>query len=165
MASTDRRQLSTTAFVGIGSNIQPRSKYIERSLNAINANRKIDVVQVSTIYETRPQGGPQGQMDYLNAVAKIVTSLDPLELLEALQNIELDLGRKRDVAWGPRTIDLDLLLYNDQIISTERLMVPHPLMHERRFVMQGLAEIAPDVVHPILQMTATTILESMGDQE
>ena len=82
-----------------------------------------------------------------------------------LQEIETALGRKREVTWGARTIDLDILLYGREIVSTDRLIVPHPLMHERRFVMQGLGEIAPDVVHPILCMTAQTILESLGDLE
>ena len=92
---------------------------------------------------------------------KSLPTLAPLKLLDALQAIEIDLGRKRKVFWGPRTIDLDILLYGDEIISEDRLIVPHPLMHERKFVMQPLAQIAPNVSHPILMMSAQTILESL----
>ena len=154
-----------TAFIGLGSNIEPRSKYIERAVNLMNAHPQIKVTKVSSLYQTDPVGGPRGQGRYLNGAAEIRTSLAPHELLDALQAIEAELGRKRETFWGPRTIDLDILLYGDQIISTDRLLVPHPRMHERRFVLQGLAEIAPEVIHPMLEMTAQTILEAMGDEE
>jgi len=165
MAATSTKKPMVTAYIGIGSNIKPRSKYIERALNLMNSHEEINMSGVSTIYQTRPVGASAGQGNYLNAVARIRTSLCPTELLDAMQAIETELGRKRTVRWGERTIDLDILLYGERIISTERLMVPHPLMHERRFALQGLAEIAPDAFHPILQMTARTILESMGDEE
>ena len=152
-------------FISLGSNIQPRKKYIERALNLLSDNSEIEVDQISSIHETEPVGGPEAQEMYLNAVTKIQTSLKPIDLLDAIQDIEAQLGRKRTVAWGARTIDLDILLYGDEIISSDRLVVPHALMHTRRFVMQPLAQIAPEVMHPILQMSAATISESMGDWE
>jgi len=153
------------AYIALGSNIEPRGKYIQHALNLMNEHPKIEVLTVSSVYETEPDGGPEGQGQYLNAAAKISTTLTATELLNALQAIEKELGRKRDVFWGARTIDLDILLYGQEIISTDRLIIPHPLMHERRFVMQPLAQIAPDIVHPILQMSARTILESLGEEE
>ncbi len=155
--------MTTTAYIALGSNIEPRDKYIERAINQMTEHQRITVRKVSSVYQTKPLGGPEGQDMFLNAVAKIATTLTPIELLEALQTIEEDLGREREVWWGPRTIDLDILLFGDEIISTDTLVIPHPLMHERRFVMQGLTEIAPKVTHPLIQMSAKTILESLGD--
>jgi 2-amino-4-hydroxy-6-hydroxymethyldihydropteridine diphosphokinase len=152
------------AYIALGSNIEPRGHYIQQAMNLISDHPQIEVIEMSSVYETQPVGGPE-QGPYLNAVTKIRTTLAPMELLSALQKIEKDLGRKRTVHWGPRTIDLDILLYGEEIISNDRLIVPHPLMHERRFVMQPLAQIAPDVIHPILQMSAKTILDSLGEGE
>ncbi|MFA5863240.1 MAG: 2-amino-4-hydroxy-6-hydroxymethyldihydropteridine diphosphokinase [Phycisphaerae bacterium] len=152
-------------YIALGSNIEPRGKYIQRALNLINDHPKMEVQTVSSVYETQPDGGPPDQKLYLNAAANIRTTLGVTELLDALQAIEKELGRKREVFWGARTIDLDILIYGQEIISTDRLIIPHPLMHERRFVMQPLAQIAPHVVHPVLLMTAQTILESMDEVE
>jgi len=165
VAGRKKERSRVEVYIALGSNIEPRGRYIQRALNLMNDHPKMDVETVSSMYETEPEGGPEGQGPYLNAVAKVNTTLAPIELLDALQSIEKDLGRKRSIHWGPRTIDLDILLYGQDIISNDRLMVPHPLMHERRFVMQPLAQIAPDVQHPVLMMTAKTILESLGDEE
>jgi len=159
----DTSHANEEAYVGLGSNIEPRDKYIERALNLLSGHARIEVQKVSSIYETEAVGGPSGQKKYLNAVCRIRTDLAPEALLDVLQDIEQQLGRKRQVRWGPRTIDLDILLFGQQIIATDRLVVPHALMHQRRFVMQGLAEIAPEAMHPILQMSAQTILESLGE--
>jgi 2-amino-4-hydroxy-6-hydroxymethyldihydropteridine diphosphokinase len=153
------------AYIALGSNIEPRGKYIQNALNRITEHETIEVLQVSSVYETEPEGGPKGQGLFLNAVAEVRTTLSPMELLKTLQSIEAELGRKRTIYWGERTIDLDILLYGDEIISTDKLIIPHPLMHERRFVLQPLAQIAPHVIHPVLMMSAMTILESMGDEE
>ncbi len=165
MAKKRKEHEPVDAYIALGSNIEPRGKYIQRALNLMTDHPKMEVVEVSSVYETAPEGGPHGQGAFLNAVAKVRTTLHPVELLDALQAIEKELGRKREIYWGPRTIDLDILLYGQEIISTDRLVVPHPLMHERRFVMQPLAQIAPHAVHPVLMMSAQTILESLGDEE
>jgi len=165
LAAKRKHKAWETVYVALGSNIEPRDKYIERALNGMNDHKQIEVVQVSSIYETKPIGEMEDQGDFLNGVVEIRTKLQPDELLDALLAVEEDLGRVREHHWGPRTIDLDILLFGDRIVSTERLSIPHALMHERRFVMQGLAEIAPEISHPLLQMSAMTILESMGDLE
>jgi len=116
------------------------------------------VVAVSPFIETAPVGGPPESPDYLNAVAAIETELAPKELLEALLTVEHKLGRIRAERWGPRTIDLDLLLYDEVVIDEPDLTIPHPRMHERRFVLEPLAAIAPDVVHPVLHTSIRELL-------
>ncbi len=162
MVTMKKEHKPVEAFVALGSNIEPRGKYIQRALTLMSDHPQIEVLEVSSVYETSPEGGPE-QGQYLNAVVKISTTLGAMDLLNSLQAIERELGRKRSVFWGPRTIDLDILLYGQEIISNDRLTVPHPLMHERRFVMEPLAQIAPDAYHPILMMSARTILESLAE--
>jgi 2-amino-4-hydroxy-6-hydroxymethyldihydropteridine diphosphokinase len=116
-------------------------------------------VRSSHIYETEPDGFADQGM-FLNCVVEMTTALEPKPLLEAMLSIEQQLGRKRTVRNGPRCIDLDLLLYDDLVLCTDALTVPHPRMHERDFVMVPLMEIAPTVVHPVLQRT----IEELGGQ-
>jgi 2-amino-4-hydroxy-6-hydroxymethyldihydropteridine diphosphokinase len=118
----------------------------------------VQVERVSRFIETAPVGGPARQEDYLNGVARLRTSLDAHELLDVLQAIERRFGRERAERWGPRTLDLDVLLYDDAVIETERLIVPHARMHERRFVLEPLCEIAPEVVHPVLGLMMRELL-------
>jgi 2-amino-4-hydroxy-6-hydroxymethyldihydropteridine diphosphokinase len=153
------------AYVGLGSNLGRREKSIAAALNALQATRDIEVHRVSRLYETAPIGGPEGQPPYLNAVAHLKTTLSPERLLALCLKIEESLGRKREVRWGPRTIDLDLLCYDQEIMASPALTLPHPLMHERPFVMEPLAEIAPDLMHPVLEQTAREILESLASRE
>jgi 2-amino-4-hydroxy-6-hydroxymethyldihydropteridine diphosphokinase len=120
------------------------------------------VRKVSSFYETDPVGGPPGQGKFLNAAAALDTTLDPLRLLGVLEQIETRFGRVRTVRWGPRTLDLDLLLYGDWIIDTPRLVVPHPRMATRRFVLEPLVEIAPEAVDPITKRTVSEILANLG---
>lgn len=124
-----------------------RAANIATAVSRIGALPKTRLVQVSSIVETEPVG-PAGQGLFLNGVAEIETKLEADELLDALQEIEAALGRVRAERWGPRPIDLDLLLYDDKVIDTPGLQVPHPRMTEREFVLAPLAEIAPDTVHP-----------------
>lgn len=158
----------TTAFVGLGSNLGSREKNIAAALNALETTRGISVTRVSSLYETDPVGGPADQPAFVNAVAQIETALSAPRLLAVCQKIEETLGRKRTdasgqtIRWGPRTIDLDLLIFGDEVHSTTTLTIPHPLMHERRFVMEPFVEIAPDFVHPMLNRTARQILDSLG---
>ncbi len=150
------------AYIGLGSNLGPREKNITAALNALHRTAGIEVDAASSLYETEPMGGPPGQPKFLNAAARLRTRLGPRQVLHVLMQIERSLDRRRAERWGPRTIDLDLLLYDDLVLGEEDLTVPHPLMHERRFVLEPLAEIAPDVLHPTLLATARALLESLG---
>ena len=136
------------AYISIGSNIEDRLHHLKGAIEALHSTDGVSVLSVSSIYETAPVGYTD-QADFLNVVIGVETRLDPFDLLAACQKIELELGRVRDVRWGPRTADLDILLYNNDNIETENLIVPHPRMHERAFVLIPLLEIAPDVVHPV----------------
>lgn len=130
----------TEAYIGIGSNIGNRRRYIDSAMELLRESEGIEVDEVSDFYETDPVGGPpQGR--YLNGVVKIRTSLSPRELLIKLQAIEGSLGRKRVVKDGPRTIDLDILTYGDAKVEEKGLIIPHPRMHEREFVKRPLADL------------------------
>jgi 2-amino-4-hydroxy-6-hydroxymethyldihydropteridine diphosphokinase len=136
------------AFVALGSNLGDREAHLRRALQALRATRGIERVEVSRIYETDPVGTiPQGP--YLNAVAEIETGIEPRALLERLLEIEAEEGRIRSGARGEaRTLDLDLLLFADCCIDEEALILPHPRMHERGFVLEPLCDLAPQQVHP-----------------
>jgi len=128
------------AYVALGSNIGDRRLWIERALQALNASPGASLKAVSRIVETKPLG-PKNQPDYLNGVAKIETTLSPVELLDRLLEIEQSLGRKRLKRWGPRTIDLDILLYGDRIVDHPRVRIPHPELPRRPFLMEGIREL------------------------
>jgi len=149
------------AFVGLGSNLGDRALAIAEALTLLHRREGVAVARVSTLLETAPESGPTGQAHYLNAVAELRCRLSALELLTALLDIEERLGRVRMERWGPRTIDLDLLLFERQVIETPALQVPHPRLHRRRFVLAPLAEIAPWVVHPVLRKTAAQLLHEL----
>jgi 2-amino-4-hydroxy-6-hydroxymethyldihydropteridine diphosphokinase len=149
------------AYVALGSNLGDRELNIHRALDLLDLSDGVSVRQVSTFLENPSVGGPDDAPDFLNAAARIDTVLGAHALLHRLLDIERTLGRVRRLRWEPRPIDLDLLLYNDQIISSDELIVPHPLMHERLFVLKPLSEIAPDIVHPTLQMTIAGLLDSL----
>lgn len=161
--------MSTTAYIGLGSNLGDRREYLDRALQVLRDRPGIEVVAVSSYHETSPVGGPPGQGDYLNAAAELRTTLDPEELLRALFDIERSLGRVRSEWHGPRTIDLDLLLYDDLVYEQPHLIIPHMHMHERFFVLEPLVEIAPGVAHPIFDCTIADLLwklrVSTDDQE
>jgi 2-amino-4-hydroxy-6-hydroxymethyldihydropteridine diphosphokinase len=141
------------AFVALGANLGARKTQLKRALTKLRAHPGIRVLKVSSFVETTAVGGPAGQPDFLNAVAQISTTLRPASLLRALLSIEAGLGRKRKRGErnAPRTMDLDLLTYDDLILKQRGLQLPHPRMHQRRFVLDPLAEIAPDVQHPVLK--------------
>ena len=142
-----------TAFLSLGSNMGDRIEFLEEALKNLDDNYPIEVVNVSSIYETDPVGYEDQDL-FLNMVAQINTDLSPIELLDACLKIETELGRKREIRWGPRTIDLDILLYNEENMITERLVIPHPRMHERSFVIIPLLEICPNIILPAMS-TAT----------
>lgn len=136
-------------YISFGSNIGDREYQINEALRKLEQIQDTKIKAVSSLYETAPVGGVV-QDDFLNGAAIVETNLTPISFLNEIQRIELELGRERKIHWGPRTIDLDVLLMDDVVIEHERLKVPHPFMHERSFVLIPLAEIAPEAVHPVL---------------
>jgi 2-amino-4-hydroxy-6-hydroxymethyldihydropteridine diphosphokinase len=136
------------AWVGLGSNQGDPVRQLAAALEELNDLPGCRVLRHSRIYRTPPWGPVTGQPDYANAVAELDTGLLPHELLMALQALENDHGRVRDERWGPRTLDLDLLLYDDLTMTTDDLTLPHPRLHERAFVLVPLAELAPGLRVP-----------------
>ena len=148
----------TTVYLGLGSNLGDRRRNLEAALDALRAHPQIAVSAVSAFLETDPVGGPPGQGKFLNAAAEIETDLAPEALLEELKRVERALGRTPGPRWGPREVDLDILLYGEEILETEALVIPHPRMRERRFVLAPLAEIAPDARDPVTKQTVRELL-------
>ena len=145
-------------FIGIGSNEGDRLAHISRAVEALGRLHGTRTVQMATIIETAPVGGPP-QHPYLNTVVELETGLDPVALLRSLQVIETGQGRRRPgERWGPRSIDLDLLLYDAKVIDHPDLTLPHPRLPERRFVLEPLAQLAPDLIHPVLQQPVAALL-------
>lgn len=136
-----------SVYIGLGSNLEDPEKQIMAALTDIDGLDKTQLIKHSGLFKSRPMG-PQDQPDYINAVALIETGLDEETLLDQLQNIEKHHGRVRERHWGERTLDLDILLYSDKIIKTERLTVPHPGLADREFVLYPLQKISPNLVIP-----------------
>lgn len=139
-------------YIGLGSNMGDRAGNLFSAHDHIITTEGIQPLRLSRFYETAPVGGPSQPM-FLNAVLGITTSLSPHQLLERFQHIETLMGRVRTVQWGPRTLDIDILLYGDKVVDDVHLKIPHPLMQTRLFVLEPFAEIAPNVVHPVLKKT------------
>lgn len=137
------RRRPVRAFLGMGSNLGPRERLLQQAVASLSS-----LVAVSPVYETSPVGGPPGQQPYLNLVVELATSLDPRELLGVCHRLEAAAGRVRDERWGPRTLDVDLLLHGESVVDEPDLQVPHPRMWERRFVLAPLADLAPELVPP-----------------
>lgn len=141
----DGGQTEVTAFLGLGSNMGDSDALLTAALRSLAEHPRILVTGVSRRYRTAAVG-LEDQPDFLNLVARVATTLDPWELLDACQAVEAAAGRVRTVRWGPRTLDVDVLWYDGTFIDHERLRVPHPRMEERRFVLEPLADLAPELV-------------------
>ncbi len=151
----------TLAYIALGSNLGDRDESLRRALTALHQTEGVEVVRVSPVYETRPVGGPAGQGAYLNAIAEVRSEVGPHDLLAVLLNIEQQLGRVRREKDGPRTIDLDLLLYGDLVHEDAQLIVPHPRMHERIFVLYPLTQLVPGLLHPVLKRSIADLLAEL----
>jgi 2-amino-4-hydroxy-6-hydroxymethyldihydropteridine diphosphokinase len=155
-----RNSSPIVAYIALGANVGDREANIRSAIQQLAQTPQITVKRVSSLLENPAVGMEDDAPAFLNAVAEIETTLGSHALLRRLLEIERQMGRQRRQRWEPRVIDLDLLLYGNQIISSQELIVPHPLMHERRFVLQPLAELAPELVHPTLQMTIAGLLQA-----
>ncbi|MCX4026352.1 2-amino-4-hydroxy-6-hydroxymethyldihydropteridine diphosphokinase [Spartinivicinus marinus] len=138
---------SIRCYLGLGSNLSSPTQQLAEAVSAIEQLPSTTLAAVSPVYQSDPVG-PEGQPDYINTVVAIDTLLAPLELLDHTQTIELEQGRVRDIRWGPRTLDIDLLLYGEEVISSERLTVPHYQLTVRNFVLLPLQDIAPNLQLP-----------------
>jgi 2-amino-4-hydroxy-6-hydroxymethyldihydropteridine diphosphokinase len=154
------------AYIGLGANLGDPRAQVEEAVRCLREAEEVELLRVSALYLTPPLG-PPGQPWYVNAAVQVKTRLTPEEVMRLLIGIETAMGRVRGERWGPRLIDLDLLLYNGEIITGPDLTVPHPEMHRRAFVLAPLAEIAPDAWHPVLKKTARELLEELeaGERE
>ncbi|GLF92556.1 2-amino-4-hydroxy-6-hydroxymethyldihydropteridine pyrophosphokinase [Bacillus safensis] len=151
--------MNNTAYIALGSNIGKKETYLKEAVKKLHEHPEVQVELISSIYETTPVGY-ENQDDFLNMAVKISTSLHPHDLLSLTQKIEQELGRTREVRWGPRTADLDILLYNRENIETEQLIVPHPRMYERLFVLVPMSEICPEIDE--VQINAVTDQEGVS---
>ena len=151
-------------YIGIGSNLRGPVHNCELAIRSLTADRLSRVVEVSPFYRTEPVG-KKDQGWFVNAVAALETLRSPSELLDFILAVEKELGRERKEKWGPRVIDLDILLFGDRVVQTEDLIVPHPRLHERRFVLAPLNDIAPDLRHPLLNKTISELLAAVTGEE
>jgi len=149
------------AFVALGANLDRPRECIELAVKHLETN-EIKVLRRASLYRSPPMG-PQDQPDFINTVVQVDVGFSAHELLQKLQNIEILMGKKKIRHWGPRIIDLDLLLFGEQIISSDTLVVPHPRMHERRFVLEPLAELSPDIIVPIHNKTVKALEAELTD--
>jgi 2-amino-4-hydroxy-6-hydroxymethyldihydropteridine diphosphokinase len=148
-------------FLGLGSNLGERVQNIHKAIQRLQLLSSIKLLQQSALIETAPEGRAD-QHDFINSVIKIETTLAPQELLTYILGVEKSLGRVRKGKWGPRIIDIDILLYDDLVINEKDLIVPHAHLHQRKFVLRSLVELCPDLKHPILKRTMLELLSELN---
>lgn len=153
-----RKKKQALVYLGLGSNLKDKRHNLLKAIKELKQSHETKVIKQSSFYKTQPVGKPD-QPDFLNAVVLIETSLKPKPLMRQLLALEKKLGRIRKEKWGPRIIDLDILFYNRVVIRQRNLIIPHPRLHQRRFVLEPLAEIAPNLVHPVLKQTIRDLLK------
>lgn len=154
----------STAYLSLGSNMDDRLMYLREAVQLLHKDQHIEVTDISSLYETDPVGYTN-QGNFLNIVVQLKTTYKAEQLLSICQGIENHLGRKRIIRWGPRTVDLDILLFNHENIESDDLSVPHPRMHERAFVVIPLVEIDPRITLPTSGQSCVDILEDIPDKE
>jgi 2-amino-4-hydroxy-6-hydroxymethyldihydropteridine diphosphokinase len=152
-----------TVALSLGSNEGNRLRTLSRALNSLRLS-KFDIKKVSRVWETEPWGN-KDQGRFLNMCLVAVTELEPAEMLAVIKKIESDLGRTKTEHWGPREIDIDIIFIDGEVIDTPELKVPHPYMQERAFVLVPLAEIAADMVHPVLKMSVAELLKKIPKED
>ena len=153
------------AFLGLGGNLADPLYQFRRAREQLADHPDIELRSSSPLYRTPPVGGPQGQPDYLNAVLEVGTELSPEELLQLCQRLETHAGRTRELHWGPRTLDIDLLFFADLTCSEKRLTLPHPRLHQRHFVLLPLNDLAPQLQHPLLEKSVAQLLTALPPAE
>ncbi|PPA68562.1 2-amino-4-hydroxy-6-hydroxymethyldihydropteridine diphosphokinase [Jeotgalibacillus proteolyticus] len=156
--------MESLAYLSLGSNVGDSFDNLQQALLLLQETDGIMITCASSIYKTEPVGFTE-QAKFLNLAVEVMTELSPEKLLQACRGIEEELGRKRLTRWGPRTIDLDILLYNAEQIETDSLTIPHARMHERSFVLIPLLEMNPFMIHPVLNESLRMIQQSIGDEE
>ena len=149
------------AYIGLGSNLEEPARQLDEACRRLSLIEGLEITRVSSYYKTEPVG-VLDQPWFINAAASLRTRLSPEDLLAALLKVENDMGRVRKQRWGPRLVDLDLLLYNNNVVNMPHLQVPHPEMASRGFVLLPLAEIAPEAYHPVLQKTVSATFGRVG---
>lgn len=148
-------------YIGLGSNMEDRIENIRTALEQMRKTKGLKVLRVSSLYRTEPMGYEE-QDWFINAVAEAETSLNPLQLLDRLLTIEQKMARNTPFKWGPRNIDLDILIFGSRVIEEPELTIPHPLMEQRRFVMEPLSELSPRGTHPLHKKTFLELLTDLG---
>lgn len=154
--------MKNIALIGVGSNLGDKIGTCESAIDRLDRLKGIRIRKRSSFYKTEPVGYLE-QDWFVNCVIKVETAFGPCELLGCLKNLEGALGRRKTFLWGPRVIDLDILLFNEEELRSEDLQIPHPRLHERAFVLVPLCEIDPQAFHPCLNQTAQKLLENLGE--